>query len=68
MRTGIQKAGITGSAHLNEGPVNKAILQLREEAPKPGLRSNIVLTMGEGRITSMEEFRSPKKAMRAAQS
>lgn len=65
MRTGIQEAGITGSAHLKPGPVDKAILQLREEAPRPGLRSHIVMTVCDGRITSMEEFRSPRKAMRA---
>lgn len=61
MRTGIRDAGITGSAQLKPGPVAKAILQLREDAPKPGFALKHRVDDERGSITSMEELRNPNK-------
>jgi len=42
------------------------VLELRQELPKPGSGTNIVITMAESRIVAMEEQRRASKARRLA--
>lgn len=58
--------GIVGSARLAAGQHDRAVLELREEHPKPGGGTNIVLTVLNGRIVAMEEHRRARKARRIA--
>lgn len=57
---------MTGTARVVPGAGNRAVLELREEAPKSGWGTNIVITMADRRIVAMEEHRRARKARRLA--
>ena len=56
----------TATARLVPGRGDRAILELREDAPGSGWGTNIVLTMAERRIIAMDEQRHDRKARRMA--
>lgn len=48
------------------GRGDRAVLELQEDAPKPGWGTNLVITMAKNRIVAMEEHRRGRKARRLA--
>jgi predicted SnoaL-like aldol condensation-catalyzing enzyme len=48
------------------GRGDRAVLELREKAQKPGWGTNIVITMADGKIVAMQEHRGSRKARRVA--
>jgi len=59
--------GIVGSARLLTGRGDRAVLELREQSPNPGIGTNIVVTVANRQIVAMEEHRRTRKARRLAQ-
>ena len=57
---------MAGSARLVPGRGDRALLELREKAPKPAWGTNIVITMSDDMIVAMEEHRRSRKARRVA--
>ncbi len=55
-----------GPARLCPGPGKRAVLELREDVPKSGWETNIVLEMVDGQIVSMAEYRRSSKARSVA--
>ncbi len=58
---------MTGSARLLPGRGDRAVLVLREEAPRSSWGTNIVITMAGSKIVAMDEQRRAGKARRLAQ-
>lgn len=48
------------------GRGDRAVLELREQAPGSGWGTNLVITVAEHRIVAMEERRRAQKAQRLA--
>jgi len=48
------------------GRADRAVLELREDAPRSGWGTNIVITMVDGRIVAMDEHRRSGTARRLA--
>lgn len=63
----LESADINGTVSLAIGTDDRGLIQFNSDSPiDDDLRVNLVVTMRDGRIVSMQDYRRQTKARRAA--